>query len=209
MTGEQAPGEAARREVVTRLATGHGARFRAGPTAFVGHPHDALEPGDRAVQTSVLRLLRTPPPPGPEPSRVVAVDDRAPREGRTSGAVVVDPLPNRAAETLAGRLRRRPGIEVIAIAAGDPSRRDPSRMGWTGVTRPLRAKRRFAHPKGVSSGEARALLQEEMSPVAWARRGFAHATGDRATEGAVKLTAPVEPPRPTPRAGRSGLYERL
>lgn len=40
------------REVVARLATDYRARFRAEPTTFVGHPHDALELIDRAVQTS-------------------------------------------------------------------------------------------------------------------------------------------------------------
>jgi len=33
----------------------------------------------------------------------------------------VDLLPDRAAETLADWLRHKPGIKVVAIAAGDPT----------------------------------------------------------------------------------------
>ena len=67
--------------------------------------------------------------PGPDAAaaqaellRVVAVDDWAMRKGRTYGTImvdlerrrVVDLLPDRAAETLAGWLRARPGVEIAA-----------------------------------------------------------------------------------------------
>ena len=75
-----------------------------------------------ASADTVLRLVCQLPLPEPEPARVVAVDDWAMRKGRTYGTIVVDLerrrvldlLPDRTAETLAGWLRARPGIEVVA-----------------------------------------------------------------------------------------------
>ncbi len=75
-----------------------------------------------ASADTVLRLVRQLPLPEPDPARVVAVDDWALRKGRTYGTIVVDLerrrvldlLPDRTAETLAGWLRARPGIEVVA-----------------------------------------------------------------------------------------------
>jgi transposase len=73
---------------------------------------------------TLLRMTRqagndNEPPPTP---RVLAVDDWAWRRGRRYGTIlvdlernaVVDLLPDRQAETLAGWLRRHPGIEVVA-----------------------------------------------------------------------------------------------
>src|SRR3954454_21952391 len=75
-----------------------------------------------ASADTVLRLVRGLPPPEPEPTRVVGVDDWALRKGRTYGTIVVDLerrrvldlLPDRTAETLAHWLWGRPGIEVVA-----------------------------------------------------------------------------------------------
>jgi transposase len=75
-----------------------------------------------ASADTVLRLIRRLPLPRPEPPRAVGVDDWAMRKRRTYGTIVVDLerrrvldlLPDRAAETLAGWLRERPGIGVIA-----------------------------------------------------------------------------------------------
>src|SRR4051812_24019728 len=75
-----------------------------------------------ASADTVLRLIRNLPLPGPEPPRVVVVDDWALRKGRTYGSIVVDLerrrvldlLPDRTAETLADWLRRQPQITVVA-----------------------------------------------------------------------------------------------
>ncbi len=81
-------------------------------------PHLAMP----ASADTVLRLIRRLPLPEREVPRVVGVDDWAVRKGRTYGTIVVDlerhrvldPLPDRAAETLASWLRAWPGIEVVA-----------------------------------------------------------------------------------------------
>jgi transposase len=75
-----------------------------------------------ASADTVLRLVRAVPLPEPEPPRVVGVDDWALRRGRTYGTIVVDLgrrrvldlLPDRTAETLAGWLRRQPQVAVVA-----------------------------------------------------------------------------------------------
>ena len=73
---------------------------------------------------TLLRMTRqagndNEPPPTP---RILAVDDWAWRRGRRYGTILVDLernatvdlLPDRQAETLAGWLRRHPGVEVVA-----------------------------------------------------------------------------------------------
>jgi transposase len=75
-----------------------------------------------ASADTVLRLVRSLPLPEPEPPRVVGVDDWALRKGRTYGTIVVDLerrrvldlLPDRTAETLAGWLGRQPQVAVVA-----------------------------------------------------------------------------------------------
>jgi len=88
------------------------------------------EPGARlavrlampASGDTVLRLIhRAEPKPSPSP-RVVAIDDWAWRRGQRYGTIicdlergeVVDLLPDRSTETVAGWLRRHPSIEVVA-----------------------------------------------------------------------------------------------
>ena len=75
-----------------------------------------------ASADTVLRLIRQMPlPEQRDTPRVVGVDDRAVRKGRTYGTILVDLerrrvldlLPDRTAAMLADRLRCRPGIEVI------------------------------------------------------------------------------------------------
>ena len=71
---------------------------------------------------TVLRLVQRQPLPAPAPPRAVGVDDWALRKGCTYGTVVVDLerrrvldlLPDRTAETLAGWLRNQPAIEAVA-----------------------------------------------------------------------------------------------
>ncbi len=75
-----------------------------------------------ASADTVLRLLNRIPLPHETTPRVVGVDDWAKRKGRSYGTIVVDLeqrrvvdlLPDRTAATLAGWLRQRPGIEVVA-----------------------------------------------------------------------------------------------
>ena len=77
-----------------------------------------------AGAATVLRLIRRLPLPETEPPRAVAVDDWAIRKGRTYATIVVDLerrrvldlLPDRTAETLAGWLRQRSGIKVVPSA---------------------------------------------------------------------------------------------
>jgi len=75
-----------------------------------------------ASTDTVLRLVHRLPLPAQEPPRVVGVDDWAIRKRCTYGTVVVDLerrrvldlLPDRTAETLAGWLRAHPAIEAVA-----------------------------------------------------------------------------------------------
>ena len=75
-----------------------------------------------ASADTVLRLFKRLPLPHETEPRVIGVDDRAKRCGRSYGTIVVDLeqrrvvdlLPDRTAATLAGWLRQRPGIEVVA-----------------------------------------------------------------------------------------------
>jgi transposase len=75
-----------------------------------------------ASAATVLRLIRRLPLPETEPPRAVGVDDWAMRKGRTYGTIVVDLerrcvvdlLPDRTAETLAGWLQQRPSIAIVA-----------------------------------------------------------------------------------------------
>lgn len=71
---------------------------------------------------TVLRLIRVTPLPDQAVPRVIGVDDWAKRNGRSYSTIivdleqhrVVDLLPDRTAATLAGWLRQRPRIEVVA-----------------------------------------------------------------------------------------------
>jgi len=75
-----------------------------------------------ASADTVLRLLNRLPLPDQIEPRIIGVDDWAKRRGRSYGTIVVDLeqrrvvdlLPDRTAATLAGWLRQRPGIEVVA-----------------------------------------------------------------------------------------------
>jgi len=75
-----------------------------------------------ASADTVLRLLNQLPLPDHAEPRVIGVDDWAKRKGRSYGTIVVDLerrrvvylLPDRKAATVAGWLRQRPGIEVVA-----------------------------------------------------------------------------------------------
>ena len=94
-----------------------------------------------ASADTLLRVTRqacndNEPPPTP---RVLAVDDWAWRRGRRYGTIlvdlernaVVDLLPDRQAETLAGWLRRHPGVEIVARDLAETR----SVCGWGGCLR--------------------------------------------------------------------------
>lgn len=71
---------------------------------------------------TVLRLVRRVPLPKMETPRVVGIDDRAARNGRTYGTIVVDLerrrpldlLPDRSSATVAAWLSRHSQIEAVA-----------------------------------------------------------------------------------------------
>lgn len=75
-----------------------------------------------ASADTLLRLVRRQPPAKSATPRVLGVDDFALRKGRSYGTIfvdlekrrVVDMLPGRTAEVLAGWLRAHPGVEVVA-----------------------------------------------------------------------------------------------
>ncbi len=75
-----------------------------------------------ASADTVLRLLGRLPLPAQTEPRIIGIDDWAKRRGRSYGTIVVDLeqrrvvdlLPDRTAATLAGWLRQRPGIKVVA-----------------------------------------------------------------------------------------------
>jgi transposase len=75
-----------------------------------------------ASAATVLRLVKALPMPAPDTPRSIGVDDWAMRKRCTYGTIivdlegrrVVDLLPDRSAATLAGWLRRRPGIATVA-----------------------------------------------------------------------------------------------
>lgn len=72
-------------------------------------------------RSAVLRLLDALPEPAVPAPRVVGVDEYATRKGRVYGTVLVDVetrrpvdlLPDREASSLAARLAKRPGIEIV------------------------------------------------------------------------------------------------
>jgi len=92
----------------------------------------------RTSADTLLRLLRASPAPVAPAATVIGIDDFALRKGRVYGTIVVDLargqpidlLPDRAADTVAARLRASPEIAVVArdrspeyargVAAGAP-----------------------------------------------------------------------------------------
>jgi len=71
---------------------------------------------------TLLRMIRSTPPPPSLDSKVVGVDDWAKRRGRVYGTIlvdlerhqVIDLLPDRTAETLAQWLRSHPEVKIVA-----------------------------------------------------------------------------------------------
>jgi transposase len=71
---------------------------------------------------TLLRLVRCAPLPSRDAPRVVGLDEWAWRRGRRYGTMIVDLerntivdlLPDRNTETVAGWLRRHPGVEIVA-----------------------------------------------------------------------------------------------
>ena len=101
-----------------------------------------------ASADTALRLVRRLPLPEAGAPRVVAVDDRALRKGRTYGTIVVDLqrrrvvdlLPDRSSTTVADWLRQRPGIEEDQAGASRPVWRRPfivisSKVNWSWSSR--------------------------------------------------------------------------
>jgi transposase len=88
------------------------------------------EPGSRLAHRlgmpaggdTLLRLVRATPAPGTDPPTIIGVDDWAMRRRKRYGTIIVDLerrhpvdlLQDRTAETLAGWLRGRPGISLVA-----------------------------------------------------------------------------------------------
>ena len=142
-----------------------------------------------ASPDTALRLVCKLALPDPEPPCVVGVDDWAIRKRCTCGTVVVDLerrrvldlLPDRTAESLAGWLREHPTIEAVA--------RDRSRQ----------------YARGISLGAAKA----SRSPTAgtcwptWARRSSAGCTPPRPGFGACRSFPPVALRRRPAATGRS------
>jgi transposase len=163
-----------------------------------------------ASAATVLRSVRSLALPEQDAPRVVGVDDWAMRKGRTYGTIVVDLerrcvidlLPDRTAETLAGWLQQRPGIAAVArdrsteysrgIALGAPAAVQVCDR-WHLLANMRQAVERWLHgtharlrrlpmpPAGVPAGT------EEATPVPVRRdRAFRRSGPERAASAASR-----------------------